>query len=264
MPLRSIIAVIFAIVAAAVCVRLGLWQLDRLDERRAHNATVLQRVDADPVALAELGADTAAIRYRRVRLSGEYDFEHELALTGRSRDGSPGVHLITPLRVPGSERAVLVNRGWVYSPDAATVDLAKWRTSPEAEGVAYVELFGETKAGQARSASNPRAVRWIDSAAVAGIVPYPVAPYYVVLLPDSGEVRAGSEGERRLPGREAGGAATAGGEPTSPGDAPGRLTIPDLGEGPHFGYAVQWFIFAAVAVIGVTVLLVTEQKARSR
>ena len=260
MPLRSVFAVVFALAAAAVCVRLGFWQLDRLEERRAHNATVRERIDAEPVRVSELGADTTGIRYRRVRLEGEYDFEHELALTGRSRDGSPGVHLITPLRVPGSDRAVLVNRGWVYSPDAARVDLAAWRTSEVADGIAYVELFGERKAGEPRSASNPRAVRWIDSASVGGVVPYPVAPFYVVLLPDSGQSRSASRNV--LPGREAGGGG--GGEPQSPGDAPGRLTIPDLGEGPHFGYAVQWFAFASVAVIGVTALLLSEQKARSR
>ena len=260
MPLRSIFAILFALVAAAACVKLGLWQLDRLDERRAHNAIVLARVDADPVPVSALGSDTTGIRYRRVRLDGEYDFEHEFALTGRSRDGSPGVHLITPLRVPGVDRPVLVNRGWVYSPDAARVDLGAWRTSPEAEGVAYVELFGEPKTGVASSASNPRAVRWIDSASVAGVIPYPVAPYYVVLLPDSGQSRAGSGNV--LPGREAGGGS--GGEPQSPGDAPGRLTIPDLGEGPHLGYAIQWFIFASVAVIGVTLLLLSERGSRSR
>ena len=262
MPLRSIIAVVFAVVAAAVCVRLGLWQLDRLEGRRAHNATVLQRIDAEPVHVGELGDDTTSLRYRRVRLAGEYDFDHEFALTGRSREGSPGVHLITPLRVPGAERAVLVNRGWVYSPDAATVDFATWRTSPEAEGVAYVELFGSERAGQVSSASNPRALRWIDSAAVAAIVPYPLKPYYVVLLPDSAQSRTVEDEDGGLRGREAGIGAV--GEPASPGDAPGRLTIPDMGEGPHFGYAVQWFVFGAIAVIGVTILLVGEQKARSR
>ena len=262
MPLRSILALLFALAAAAVCVRLGLWQLDRLEERRVHNATVLSRVDLEPVPIAELGSDTTGIRYRRVRLSGEYDFEHELALTGRSRDGSPGVHLITPMRVPGSNRAVLVNRGWVYSPDAARVDFSAWRTSPEAEGVAYVELFGQSRGGAATPASNPRAVRWIDSAAVAGVIPYPVAPFYVVLLPDTAESRASGGGREALPGREVGG--NVGGEPASPGDAPGRLTIPDLGEGPHLGYAIQWFLFASVAVIGVTILLVSEHKARPR
>ena len=258
MPLRSILAILFALAAAAVCVRLGFWQLDRLAERRAHNATVMQRVDAEPVRLEALGSDTAGLRYRRVRVAGEYDFEHELALTGRTRDGSPGVHLITPLRVPGAERAVLVNRGWVYSPDAATVDFAKWRTSSDAEGVAYVELFPEPKQGAARSVSNPRAVRWLDSAAVAGVIPYPVAPYYVVLLPDSAQGR-GSEGARSGPGYSDAPVAA-----MNPADAPGRLLIPELGDGPHFNYAVQWFIFASIAVIGVTILLVSEHRARSR
>ena len=56
MPLRSIFALLFALIAASVCVKLGLWQLDRLEERRAHNATVLSRVDLEPVPIAELGS----------------------------------------------------------------------------------------------------------------------------------------------------------------------------------------------------------------
>lgn len=262
MPLRSVVALVIALTVAAVCVRLGFWQLDRLAERRAHNETVLSRLDADPVAVADLPADTAGIRYRRVRLAGEYDFEHELVLTGRSREGSPGVHLITPLRVPGMERPVLVNRGWVYSPDAATVDFMRWQSAPEAAGVAYVELFGDVRPGEARSAAHPRAARWIDSAAVAGVVPYPVAPYYVVLLPDSARTRREAEAAEGLPGRQAGGGG--GIEAESPADAPGRLVIPDLGDGPHLSYAVQWFLFATVAVVGVTALLISEQKARAR
>ena len=48
-------------------------------------------------------------------------------MTGRTRSGSPGVHILTPLRIPESDTALLVNRGWVYSPDARTVDLTRWR-----------------------------------------------------------------------------------------------------------------------------------------
>ena len=122
MTRRNILAALLAVVVAAVCVRLGIWQLQRLGERRARNAAVSARLAAPPVSLNQLPGDPTAARYRRVRLTGTLDFDHEIVLIGRSRQGAPGVHIVTPLRLDGSDRAVLVNRGWVYAPDAATVE----------------------------------------------------------------------------------------------------------------------------------------------
>src|SRR5918998_6664213 len=102
MSRRSIIAAVFALSVAAVCVRLGVWQLSRLAERRARNAEAAASMHGAPVALADLAGDSLAPRFRRVRVSGSFDFEHELVVTGKTRQGSPGVHIITPLRQDGS------------------------------------------------------------------------------------------------------------------------------------------------------------------
>ena len=83
-------------------------------------------------------SDALFARAQRVNVSGTYDFDHEIALINRSRDGAPGVNILTPLRLPGRDTAVIVNRGWVYSPDGATIDLTKWREPPGAVGTAYV------------------------------------------------------------------------------------------------------------------------------
>ena len=246
MSRRHVIAVILALIVAAVCVRLGIWQLDRLGERRARNAQVAARANAAPVMLTEIPADAVPERFRRVRAEGTFDFEHELVLTGRTREGSPGVHIITPLRLDGSGRAVWVNRGWVYAPDAASVDLSRWREPARATIEGYSEHFPADQAQPARSESNPRAWRRLDASEIADVVPYPIAPFYLVALSSH---RAG-DGDILESGPQA--------------NVPARLTLPALDEGPHKGYAIQWFAFAAIALVGVSVLIWQDRTAQRR
>jgi surfeit locus 1 family protein len=118
MKLKDIIFLLVAGVFAAVFIRLGVWQLSRLAERRALNAELKTRAATAPVDVRALSADTGEAHFRRVRISGTYDFAHEIIITNRSRNGSPGINILTPLRLAGTDTAVLVNRGWVYSPDA--------------------------------------------------------------------------------------------------------------------------------------------------
>lgn len=108
---RNIVAGVLALIVAAGCVRLGIWQLQRLGERRSLNAAVRARMLAAPVAVAELPADTALAHYRRVLVEGVWDFEREIVLAGRTRQGAPGVNILTPVRPAGEGRAVLVSRG---------------------------------------------------------------------------------------------------------------------------------------------------------
>ncbi|NIQ52124.1 MAG: SURF1 family protein, partial [Gammaproteobacteria bacterium] len=111
----GVLGSIAVLVVAAVCVRLGFWQLDRLQERRDRNAVVEARMAMPPVALAGLPSDTAGLVHRRVTLAGGYDHAHDLVLAGRSMGGLPGVYLYSPLRL--GTGAVLVERGWLPSAD---------------------------------------------------------------------------------------------------------------------------------------------------
>ena len=231
---RSIIAAVLALIVAAVCVRLGVWQLSRLAERRARNAEVTTSMRGAAVALTELPRDSLAPRFRRVHVNGTFDFEHEIVLTGRTRQGSPGVHIITPLRMDEAGRAVLVNRGWVYSPDAASAELSRWREPARATIEGYVEHFSTDRSGDPRLGANPRARRWLDRSDISGVIPYPLAPFYVVAIADG-------------PPRE---------------NIPVRLPLPELDEGPHRSYAIQWFAFAAIALAGGALLVWQEHKGR--
>jgi len=213
-----------AIIAAVVCIRLGFWQLHRRTERKARNALIISRLDSAAIDVSALPHDTASARFRRARVTGTPDYEHELIFAARSYRGSPGVNFLTPVRIPGRDTAVIVNRGWVYSPDGATVDESKWRdTSSTFTG--YVEELPSTVGSS--YASRPRVIARLSYSAIAKALPYPVAPVYLVALGDS----------------------------VIAPDRLARLTVPPLDEGPHLNYAIQWFAFAAIALVGAVVVV---------
>ena len=93
-----------ALVLAAV----GTWQLSRLGERRARNAAVAARLTQAPTTRDRLPADTAARHYRRVRVVGRPLYDREFVLVNRTREGSPGVHIVTPVQVAGADTLVLL------------------------------------------------------------------------------------------------------------------------------------------------------------
>jgi surfeit locus 1 family protein len=227
MKRRDLAFVILGTVAAAVCVRLGIWQLDRLSERRALNDRVRSRAEMPPIPFAQLPRDTGEARYRRVKISGTYDFANQFTLTTRSRMGSPGVNIVTPVKLPGTDTAVLVNRGWIYAPDGMTADPGKWPEPAALEGDAYVQNY-QSREGSPVSPRNERAYRWMDYRTLSQDFPYPIAPYYLVLI-----------GETQNPAP----------------DIPPRVPVPPLDEGSHQSYAFQWFSFAAVFIIGMVLYL---------
>jgi surfeit locus 1 family protein len=217
--------------AAAVCVRLGIWQLDRLGERRAQNAIVTQRGAAAPLGIAELqGQDTSVTHWRRVRVEAVADYEQEVVHATRTQNGSPGVHLLTPVRpLDGSwgDTTVLVLRGYLYSADGRTVDLLKAREADTLRLDALLTSFPLKRGGQATMKSSPRALRLLDRDTIGTLVGRPVAPFILLALGD-----------------------------TIMQDItrPTRVPPPAVTDGPHLSYALQWFSFATVFVIGFGVV----------
>jgi surfeit locus 1 family protein len=223
---------------AFLCVRLGVWQLHRLAARRAYNHVVASRRAQAPVPLDQIPRDSLTNRYRRVQFSGTYDFAHEIVLVGRIRDGAPGVDLLTPVHPGGAlgDTAVLVDRGWVYAADAMSVDEEQWREPIRLLGSGYVTGFVAGRGPSTLSTPDrPNEVRWVDRAAIEQRTGYPIASYMIVLdaspnAPASSSARADSGGP--------------------PVRAPARIAPPALDEGPHLSYAIQWFSFAVIAVVG--------------
>ncbi len=232
MTRREIVLLGIALLFAALFVRLGFWQLERLRERRAYNAPIEARAALEPVALGDLPRDPREAVHRSVRVSGEYDYDREIVLTLRSRQGSPGVNLLTPLRIAGGDTAILVNRGWIYAPEGVSADTRPWREPDPVDAAGYVRLLEIGDTTGARSAGRPDGIRRPNLATVAAMLPYPVAAFYVVLT------APGSDPER----------------------APPRVPPPALDEGSHRSYAVQWFTFAIIA-LGGTAILVLRRRA---
>ena len=194
-----------AILVATVCVRLGRWQLNRLTQRRARNSVLAARLALPPLTVRrDIGADSA--RQRRVVAHGVYDFSAERAWPGRSFQGTPGVALITPLRLADGS-VVLVDRGWVPSPDAFHVDHALYR-EPDTATVTGIALIP------------PRGRGDVD---VAGFLPFVI--------------------QLETP------------EPPPNRGLPRRWPPPAFDDGPHLSYAIQWFSFALIALVGTAVLI---------
>jgi len=186
--------------------------------------------------------DTATTQYRRATATGTFDWDNELSLASRTREGSPGVNILTPLRVPGTDSAVLINRGWVYAPDAMSVDLARWREPNDATVTGYLLEIPHGGHGTVSATSSPRVVRRLEYDSVAKRLPYPVAPYILVAT------------ENR----------SAGSPPTSRDSTPARLPPPLMDEGPHLGYAIQWFAFAVIGLVGAAVVVRADRRGSHR
>src|SRR5690606_10857588 len=90
-PLRvtpgGIAATILVLIVAAVCVRLGFWQLDRLEWRTERNRAVAERLAQPTVPITSARLDTTGLTYRRVELRGEFDETRSFVLAGRTFQG---------------------------------------------------------------------------------------------------------------------------------------------------------------------------------
>lgn len=143
-----------AIAMIAVTVSLGRWQAGRAEEKAALQATYDARSREAPAVLGgSPGAD--ALLYRRVRVTGTWMPEGQLFIDNRILEGKAGFHVVTPMRVAGGSRVVLVNRGW--TPRTAAYPSPPSIAAPSGEadvnGIAslpprrYLELSGDTVSG---------------------------------------------------------------------------------------------------------------------
>ena len=225
---KWIITTLLVLLGTALCVRLGIWQLDRLEARRAFNAQVESMRALPPLNLDKDGSDSIQdMEWRAVQVIGHYDFENQIAIRNQYYGGQYGYHLMTPLLFDGT--AVLVDRGWVPADGNSAPD--DWRKYDE---VGEVNLSGQIRLGQGKPAiggvadampeNGVRLELWnnADVARIAGQLPYPILPVYIQLDADAQDT-----------------------EPPIPFQPEIELT-----EGPHFGYALQWFTFAAILFVG--------------
>ncbi|HEX6567703.1 MAG TPA: SURF1 family protein [Acidimicrobiales bacterium] len=225
---RWLLSHLLVILLVVVMVNLGFWQLRRLDEKRDRNELIESRMD-QPVApvddlLAPGGGDAAVerARFRKVTAAGSYDDGATVVVRNRTQDGSAGAWLVTPLALDGGAR-VGVLRGFVsFTPEGSVVE------APAPAGEVTIEGLV------------------VDPGSFDGTAPKDLAPLLAGddVLP--GLVLAGSSSPPEPSAADA----------ASP-DPEAILAVPppELSEGPHLGYAVQWFIFSTIAVVGYPLVL---------
>jgi surfeit locus 1 family protein len=104
-----------ALIGMAVTASLGVWQLNRASHKEAIALAVQARTAQAELAGESLlsDLDATALQHRRVSLRGRWLNEYAVWLDNRQMNGRPGLYLLTPLQLAGSEQAVLVQRGWV-------------------------------------------------------------------------------------------------------------------------------------------------------
>lgn len=233
LQVRWILAIVVGIVFALVFVRLALWQLDRLEEVRAFNATVEARSSEPPRPLegilGQYGSHVDAMLHRTAVVEGVYRTSDEFFSIGRTAGDVQGDLVATPLDL--ADGTVLIVVRGLLPPGAA---------GPPAQGyeppMGLVSLVGRiddgedpTRIGESapedgrlESLSRLDLVyidRWLDG---------DVLPITLIL-------------EEQAPPDQNG--------------TPLRMPQEELTEGSHLGYAVQWFAFTIIVVVGVAVLV---------
>lgn len=220
--------VLLIIIFALTCIRLGIWQLDRLAQRRAEIQRIQTRLDEPPIAVSGTAIDPG-LAYRKALATGEFDPQGEILLENQSLNGQSGFHLISPLLFQNADGAILVDRGWIPFEAGMEANLKPYEVpgtvvvtgilAPSVEQPGWGFL-----ADPIPEPGEPALQTWrfLTIELIQKQVDYPLAP---LILIQSDRLDAGP-------------------------DYPQPDAAIELDEGPHLGYAIQWFAFATIAAAG--------------
>ncbi|MBA3530230.1 MAG: SURF1 family protein [Propionibacteriaceae bacterium] len=230
---RWTLLIVFVAILGTAFINLGEWQLHRLHDRRERNATTIANEQAPvrPFTAVFNRPLTEADQWQRVEARGTFDASHQFVVRYRSNGDASGYEVVTPLRTETA--TVLVDRGFI--PLGPGVKIPAAAPAPPEQPVTVVGYARRNEHGRkgAVQPSNGQ-VRLINSDALAPTLPYPIVNGYLSAL----TVTPAQEG----------------------GLIP--LGPPELSEGPHFWYAVQWFMFALIGVLGVVLFIRADLRER--
>ena len=210
---------------AAACVAfvlLGNWQARRAEAKRALGAELERSLKSPPADLSTV-IDAGSLIHKRVLARGRFVAERTVLLDNKLRRGRPGYEVVTPLALAGSERHVLVNRGWIAAP-ASRETLPDVRTPSGELTVVGIALERLPHALQPGAAPTGKLRQNLDIGAFAAETGLRLQPLVIEQHSDTGDGLA-----REWP-------------------------RPDFGIERHESYALQWYLFAGLAIVLLAVL----------
>jgi surfeit locus 1 family protein len=239
---RWIIFLALGALLAVTFTALGVWQLNRLEQRKARNALIQSRLVESPRVLSDLisnydamvpAFEDSSIAHRPVKVQGVYDTHYEVLLrTTQNYQGLPGYYVLTPL-VLDEKKAVLVMRGWIpFEMDTLPLREALPPPAVEIIGTAEKELKPTSGILSALTPKDPPGklsiTAYIDTERLEKQMPYDLVPFYIRL-------------ENQTPAQSL--------------DFPKPLQKLEFTDGPHLGYAIQWFSFTWIGIVGYVLLI---------
>lgn len=218
---RTILLTLAAFALATLCVRLGFWQWHRMESKQHQQAVIERNLAAPAVPIESVVRPTRPVaedeEWTRVRATGTFEPRRQVTVKFTTRDGKAGADVVTPL-VLADGTAVLVNRGWLAT---ANTNARPTDIPPPPRGGVTIEgwLRPDNQAGDNAVVPVDGQVRAIDSHRLAQYVGRDMLPGFINLQ-----------------------------EPTTAGLAP--EPAPHVGHALNFFYALQWWFFAGLALIG--------------
>lgn len=216
-----------AVVGVLLTAAAGNWQLNRADEKERLQSEFDQGAAAEPVALTAEVMSVERLRLRRVVVEGEYLPSAMVLLDNKVYRKKVGYQVIMPIRIAGSSRHVLVNRGWV----AAGLDRGKLPSIATPSGLVRVSGIAVVPG---------RFLELADADASGPVWQNLTIERYrqrwnldlqPVVIEQVNDVGSADDG------------------PAGPGDGLVRdWPRPDFGIAKHYGYAVQWFSLCALII----------------
>jgi cytochrome oxidase assembly protein ShyY1 len=209
---------------------LGRWQFHRLDDRKHDNAVVERNEHADPAPVAEVLAPGREVdaddEWRTVTATGTYLPDETVIVRYRTRDGSSGVDVVVPLQTNAGP-ALLVDRGWLATQNSGAVPED---VPPPPTGQVTVTGYVRVDATGSSARVSDGSTRSISSEQIGPAIDREVYGGFVDLATEDPAAATPLE----------------------------LAELPDLGNGPHFFYGLQWWFFGVLAVFGFFYLAYDE------
>ena len=223
---RWIALTAFLLIMIYLFIRLSDWQFDRYNQRIQNNEITTTALSSEPINLTDLSQVSDLKDWQKVSIKGEFINSDAKLLRRQYLESSLGFWVITPLKLD-NDQVILVNRGWIPIAESST---SQQEIPSSQQGdvtiIGYVQTLKDTRREPEDLPLNQ--INYLNSTNFSS---QPLSTNYLQLA-----------------------------SMTPMDNQVAIIPLPELSNGPHFSYAIQWILFALMLPIGWYVLLKNENK----